>query len=255
MDNEKQKILITGATGGLGEILARKLANKNNILVLTGRNEEKLKSLEKELIEKVAGIEINVLDFSKEEDIKKLSELSKDISIVINCAADIAAKATKELSEVSASDLEKTFRVNVSAPFSSAAGAANNMIKQKFGRVINVGSTSGLSGYSLRPEYCISKFGLRGATEQFNAQISYLSKNMESDIKAFYLAAPPFDGEAIKNVIKERTDVTLKSIEDTRKRYETFNGRTELLKPEEVADKIIELIKPGNEFKETIITF
>jgi short-subunit dehydrogenase len=113
---ELRKIIITGASSGLGREIAKKLATKANSLVLLGRDIGELESLQSEIQDKCGSISCISIDFSNQADMDLLisSNLLEGSSVLINSAADFGP--TKSLLTTSLGDVSKAFQVNVLTP-------------------------------------------------------------------------------------------------------------------------------------------
>ncbi len=249
---EYVKIVITGATSGIGELLARKLVGKKYCLVLTGRNEEKLKTLVVEL-----GPQGEVIAFPSEMSkpwcVDFFAKLFlKDASIIINSAADFGP--VQNLLNVTNKEILNAFQTNVLAPITLVQHSLPYMLKRNYGRIINIGSTGGLGGYPLRTPYCLSKNALVAFTKTLYGEIYSGEYGKGVDVKAFCVCPGPVRGERLEKQIRTRAEYKNMPIEESRRKFKSILGR--VLEPEEVADKIITLLKSGDDFKgQDVVTF
>lgn len=160
-----KNVLLTGASGGIGESLALELAKTGCNLFLTGRDEEKLKLLKNEILEIKQDVRVfyKSCDLEREDDLKflisSIREAIKTVDILVNCAGIFIVKP---LCETTVDDYEKCFNVNVKAPFFLSKVFSKDMMKKKWGRIINIGSSSSYSGYKETSLYCASKHALLG---------------------------------------------------------------------------------------------
>ena len=154
--------LVTGGGSGIGKAIAKALLGEGCKVIINGRNEEKLNQAKLELGDNVESI---VCDVTDEEQVENtfngiISNYGK-FDILINNAG-MAAKAKAH--ELKYETWKKVINVNLNGAFLCAREAMKIMIKQKSGRIINIGS---ISGQMSRPEnaaYTASKFGLEGLT-------------------------------------------------------------------------------------------
>jgi 3-oxoacyl-[acyl-carrier protein] reductase len=196
-----KKCLITGAAGEIGKQLAIQLLENNCDLFLTSKNESDLTPLTKSLskLSKNNSIFYQGADLNNSEDIKKLiSTIRKNlktIDILINSAGIYQVKL---LSDSTLQDFDNCFNVNVRAPFILTKEFSKDMINQKWGRIVNIGSSSSYDGFEKNTIYCSSKHALLGFSrsvfkelKRFNVRTFCISprgvrtkmhKNMETDI-------------------------------------------------------------------------
>ena len=162
--------LITGATGGLGREIAKLFVEKNCNLYLTGTNNSKLSMLSDEL--KTANKEVNIsycdADLASTEEIYKLiKEIRKEFSsidIVINCAGIFLRSP---LSNSSLEEIKNCLNINVQAPILLSKEFSQDMVNKKWGRIVNIGSSSSYQGFKNSSIYCTTKHALLGFQDQF----------------------------------------------------------------------------------------
>lgn len=250
MNLSKRKVIITGATSGIGEMVARRLNNTNYNLVVTGRNATKLAILVNQLSTSTDVIGV-ALDLTDSNSVKWFAtEYASNASIIINSAADFGP--TKPLTEVTAEEMVGVYLTNVVSPLVIAGAALRYMLSSGFGRIIDISSTSGLRGYALRVPYCTSKHAVLGMTRTINQEI-HDATGGRSDIRAFCVCPGPIKGTRIETQIEERMIAKGESCKEKMERaFRLRLGR--FLEPEEVVDRIMSLID-ANVKDDEIITF
>ncbi len=149
-------ILVTGASRGIGECIAK---NLDGTIFAVGRNEEKLKQYENYL----------VCDF--EQDIDKLGKYitSNNIDIVINNAGEYIYK---EADKMDMPEIERIIRVNLEIPMYIISKTLPYMKQQQWGRIVNIGSISGVMGEAGASIYSASKSGLIGMTKAIALEVA-----------------------------------------------------------------------------------
>lgn len=152
--------LITGATAGIGYATAIKLAENGQNLIITGRREERLKTL-KEEIELKYGVKVYYLcfDIRKKEEvfeaIDNLPEEWKHIDVLINNAG--LAVGLDHLQDGLVDDWERMIDTNVKGLLYITRKIAPYMVKSSKGHIINVGSIAGKEVYENGNVYCATK--------------------------------------------------------------------------------------------------
>ena len=145
-------ILVTGASKGIGRVIAETMKKVGDVYV-TARNEELLKTIDCSgyfvCDLSVWGNWVNLGNFVK----------SKKIDILVNNAGEYIYDP---LEKTTVESLMHIMNINLHAPIYIASCAVENMKKNKFGRIINIGSISGVMGEAYAPLYSASKSGLIG---------------------------------------------------------------------------------------------
>ena len=224
---EKKNCLITGATGGLGKQIAIELAKKNCNLFLTSIKEN-LEELKQELEKLNNGILIKYQhsDLRKAEDvdnlIRKIREKFTSIDILINSAGE---NHRKSLSESILDEFDSCMNLNVRAPFLLCKEFSKDMTEKKWGRIVNIASSSAHNGFKNAAIYCSSKHALLGLSRTLFAELK------DSNVRTFCVAP----GSMKTRMAKE--DEGLLAEHD----YNTF------LEPSEVAEFVTKIISYDNE--------
>lgn len=149
-------VLVTGATGGIGQAITRAFASRGARLLLTGRRLEVLEAL----AEEVSGSAI-ASDLSRREDVDRLiaAALAADTDVLISNAGLPAGGVLTKLDQDA---VDRMLEINLRAPIALARALAPAMSERGRGHMVFVSS---LSGKVVSPEfsiYCATKFGLRG---------------------------------------------------------------------------------------------
>lgn len=162
-----KNILITGASRGIGKVIAKGLSNKYNIY-LTARNEKLLKETAKEL----EAVEYCVCDLSKSDGLNKLGLFieKNEIDILINNAGDYVYG---EIENIDLAKILDLFNTNLIAPSYLCSIAVKNMKFRKWGRIVNIGSISGVMGEAHASIYSSSKAGLIGLTKALALELAH----------------------------------------------------------------------------------
>jgi uncharacterized protein len=233
MDIIDKTVIITGATGGIGEKLAIEFAKEGSKLILLARTEEKLKKLTDSL--QGDGHKYFAFDFTETDKLSKLiSEINMEtdrVDILINAAGVGVYKA---LEEVELKEWEESMAINVTAPYFITKKLLPLLKKPEQSAVINIGSGMGKIPTACRSVYCATKFALRGLT------MSLADEFRGKDIHFVHMAL----GSTL-------TDFGPMDIKD--KQEENLKGKA-YFTPEWVANKFIEIIKEGK-FEDEIILY
>lgn len=158
MMNKKKNILITGASQGIGLAIAKHFAKHNNVYVVS-RNGEKLEKLCKE--NKFAGY------FAV--DLTKHNIIDIDVDVLINNAGVYFYSPIEKMKD---EDILNSIKLNSIAPYMLIKSVVPNMKKRKFGRIINIGSISGVMGEANASVYSMTKASLIGLTKSLALELA-----------------------------------------------------------------------------------
>ena len=154
MDINGTRALVTGATGGLGQAIARALAARGATVVLTGRRTEILEPLAAEL-----GGEAVASDLSDADSTGALVAQVGEIDVLIANAAMAGAGAVLDDTP---EQIDRALDVNLRAPIMLARALAPGMVERGRGHLLFVSSLQGRAATPSATLYCATKFGLRG---------------------------------------------------------------------------------------------
>lgn len=167
------KVVITGASGGIGSAIAREFAKKgDNVALLFNKSQDKALQLAKELSIFGGMIIAEKADFCDSNQVLKTFERIEKafgyIDILINCAGISHCGLLQDLSEKS---WDEIFTINVKSAFLSSKWAIPLMRINGFGRIINISSIWGCRGAACEVAYAASKSALEGFTRSLAAEV------------------------------------------------------------------------------------
>ncbi len=193
MNFKNKKILITGATGGIGYSLVEKFYNLGAEVVATGTKEEKLNELKKKfpkiLIEK-----FKLDEHAKIENfIEHITNQLKGLDILINNAGITLDNLSIRLSE---ENWKKVLDINLTSTFLMCKHAIKKMLKNKYGKIVNITSIVGHTGNLGQANYSASKAGIVAFSKSL--AIEYAKKNININC-----VSPGFIKTEMTNAINE----------------------------------------------------
>jgi uncharacterized protein len=149
-----KRVLVTGASGGIGHAIARAFAAQQSSLVLTGRRAEVLEPLSNEL-----DAEMIVADLGNRDDVERLVREAGDVDVYV---ANAALPASGKVTVLSQDQIDAILEINLRAPIAVARALAPPMATRGRGHMVFVSSLSGKAAAPYSSLYSATKFGLRG---------------------------------------------------------------------------------------------
>ena len=173
MNLKNKKIIITGATGGIGYSLVKKFDDLECSILATGTNEEKLNKLKKEF-QNIKIISFKLDDHNNIENfINTCFTKLNGLDVLVNNAGITADNISIRLTE---ENWKKVIDINLTATFLMCKAAIKKMLKQKSGKIINITSIVGHTGNLGQANYAASKAGIVGFSKSL--AIEYAKKNI-----------------------------------------------------------------------------
>ena len=170
---KNKKILITGASGGIGNELVKKFVSLGGDVLGTGTNTEKLNSIKK----KYPDIKVKKFDISDHSRIEEFIENATlelgGLDILINNAGTNVDNLSLRMKD---EEWKKVIDVNLTSTFLLAKYSIKKMLKNKFGRVVNITSVVGHTGNLRQSNYSASKAGIIGMSKSLATE--YAKKNI-----------------------------------------------------------------------------
>ncbi|UGB33230.1 SDR family NAD(P)-dependent oxidoreductase [Metabacillus sp. B2-18] len=232
-------ILITGASGGIGYVTAKIVANMGASVTITGRNEEVLSQLQVELLETTnkEKIFLKVADIAEEEDRKSLVQESERqmgfISGLVNAAAIAGGETVENLKE---DFLIRMMNINYISTVMLTQIVYKRMQEEASGVIVNVSSLSGLRGTYGNTAYSSSKFALIGFTQCMAVEA------IKSNIRVNAVCPGFVDTSMGRDVIMRKAKQNGLSYEDQYKQIETSIPSERITQPDEVGNTIAFLL-------------
>lgn len=163
MDISGSTVLLTGATGGIGQAIAQAVADRGGRLIVTGRRGDMLEELAAEY-----GGRAVVVDLAERADVTRLIEEVGDVDIVI---ANAALPASGALDSFTVNEIDRALDVNLRAPIVLAREFAPRMAAQGRGHLLFMSSILGKSAMTGSAVYSATKYGLRGFSAALRADL------------------------------------------------------------------------------------
>ena len=194
-DIDKLNIIVTGASGGIGNSIVEKLYESGGNILATGTKVEKLESLKK----KFDKIKILPFDISKHNEIENfINEASETLGGNLNCLINNAGITKDNLAiRMSIEEWKKVIDINLTSTFLMSKFAIKKMLKNKFGKIINITSVVGHTGNIGQTNYTASKAGIVAMSKSL--ALEYAKKNININC-----ISPGFISTAMTDKIDEK---------------------------------------------------
>ena len=167
-----KNVFVSGASGGIGSAITKELAECGCNVFLTCQSEKELNKIRSELSTYNINIAYQHGDLRNNDDIYKIIDKAKSffgtIEIVVNAAGVFPQL---DLQDSQDDIFEDTININLRSAFIFSREFSKEMIKQKWGRIVNIGSVSSYFGYASTSVYCATKHGLLGLSRSINEEL------------------------------------------------------------------------------------
>ena len=173
MNFKNKKILVTGATGGIGDSIVKKFLSLDASVLGTGTNNEKLEALKKNY-PKIETVKFDISEHEKiDEFIENVFLKLGGLDILINNAGITKDNLSLRMKN---DEWQKIIDINLSSTFYLCKSAIKKMLKNKYGRIVNITSIVGHTGNIGQANYSASKAGVVAMSKSL--AIEYAKKNI-----------------------------------------------------------------------------
>ncbi|MFY7867344.1 SDR family NAD(P)-dependent oxidoreductase [Roseateles sp.] len=228
--------VVTGGGSGIGAAVARALLEAGASVTVMGRNLERLQGQVAALMP-LGVIDCCELDVSDEASVKSAFAARAKVDILVNNAGQAE---TAPLAKTSLDLWQRMLNVNLTGTFLCSREVLAGMSERGFGRIINVASTAGLTGYAYVAAYCAAKHGVVGMTRALAQEVAKKGITVNA-VCPGYTETEIVD-RAIANIMAK----TGRSAELARAELAASNPQGRLVQPQEVADAVLWLARPDS---------
>jgi len=194
--------LITGASGGIGGSIARALYGQGAKVALSGSRIDPLKALADDLGDRAFIVPCNLSDVDAVKALpQKASEEMGGIDILVNNAGITKDNLFMRMSD---DDWHQVINVNLTSTMHLMKSVMRTMMKQRFGRIINITSIVGVTGNAGQVNYAASKAGMIGMTKSFAQEIA--TRGITANCTAPGFIETAMTAELPENVLKNMLD-------------------------------------------------
>ena len=228
-DLKNNNIIVTGATGGIGNSIVKKLYHAGANILATGTKNEKLEELKK----KFENIKVLQFDISQTENLESfIEDATKQLGGKLYCLINNAGITQDNLAiRMSTEEWRKVIDINLTSTFLISKFAIKKMLKNKKGKIINITSVVGHTGNLGQTNYTASKAGIVAMSKSL--AIEYAKKNINVNC-----ISPGFIKTAMTDKIDEKfKEVIISKIPSAR-----------LGEPEDVANAVIFLASSHSDY-------
>ena len=229
IDLKNKNIIITGASGGIGNAITKKLSNAGANILASGTKIEKLNELKKNF-EKIKTLKFDISQNDKIEEF--IENATKELGGNLDCVINNAGVTQDNLAiRMSLEEWQKVIDINLTSTFLISKFAIKKMLKNKKGKIINITSVVGHTGNLGQANYSASKAGIIAMSKSL--AIEYAKKNININC-----ISPGFIKTAMTDKIDDKfKEIIISKIPSAR-----------LGEPEDIANAVIFLASSQSDY-------
>jgi NAD(P)-dependent dehydrogenase (short-subunit alcohol dehydrogenase family) len=234
--------LVTGAGRGIGAAIVRSLIAQGAKVSMVGRTAATLEALASELESTGAQTFPAAADVAERDSLDAAFAAARaafgPIEILINNAGQaISAPITKRDDAL----WDRLLAVNLSGTYFGIQAALPDMFQGGFGRIVNIASTAGLTGYPYVAAYCAAKHGVIGLTRAVAREVATRNITVNAVCPGYT------DTDLVREAASKISAVTGRKLDEALQAMTKSNPQGRLIRPDEVANAVAWLCLPGSE--------
>ena len=232
--------LVTGGARGIGLACARALLQRGARVTLLGRDGAALDAATDSLA-RLGQVQAVSADIADEASVRAAFAQAEVEFGPVQVLVNNAGQAVSERFDRTDSALwQSMIAVNLTGTFNCIQAALPGMLKEKWGRVINVASTAGLIGYAYVSAYCAAKHGVIGLTRSLALETAQKGVTVNAVCPGYT------ETDIVRGAVSNIVDKTGMSPEAARAKLAERNPQGRLIQPEEVAETVAWLALPAS---------
>ncbi len=231
--------LVTGAGRGIGAVIAERLLAQGAKITLLGRSRGPLDAMIARLGDRVQAATADVSDAQQMRDaVESAIPTFGPVDILVNNAGQARSAPFHKADDAL---WHSMLAVNLTGAYNGIRAVLPSMIERRFGRIINVASTAGLTGYPYVTAYCAAKHGVIGLTRALAMEVVTYGITVNAVCPGYT------DTDIVREAIDNIRTKTGRSAEEALQSLVANNPQRRLVRPEEVASAVAWLCHPDSE--------
>ena len=223
--------IVTGGGKGIGRAISLMFAQEGADVSLAARSTNLMEEVATEITSLGRKAAVNTTDITEvdqvNEMVKRTYEEFNRIDVLVNNSG--IAGPTAYVHEITPEEWDETFNVNLRGAFLCCRAVVPIMIRQRFGRIINIASMTGKRPLPMRTPYCATKMGLIGFTRSLASELGKFNINVNA------ICPGAVEGRRIERVIKNAAQAEGKTEEEIRRRFVSPSPLERMVTAEDVA--------------------
>ena len=234
---QDRKAIVTGGAKGMGEAISLALAREGADLLLCARDTAPLAAVCAKAREAGRRAEILSVDVAVEAQVEAMARRALEIfggriDILVNVAG-VTGPIETPIQDIAIEDFDQVITVNLRGTFLTIKHVVPTMIAQRYGKIVNIGGTSGLRGYKFRTPYSSSKWALRGLTRTVALEVGPHNVNV-NDLCPGIVETP-----RMQKLCEEKARVRGWTKEEVYKEYVDEMALMRVTTPQDVANAVL----------------